>query len=264
MTIFAAYLAYELQFQVSEGNIGGGLYALGWNVIANVRQLFYLLVVNVNSPPVMNHLSKVLSPALAQSIPRVLDLLSWSVVVIGAVLCLKGNRSIRFFTLWMLVVFTPFLGFRGAPRPTRYLYLPSVGFSALVGMLFLCLRDRVKNQRVGAILLLALVAGFLLYNLVPTRIWERQMTVNSQEERALLSQTGDILASLDSVPDRVVVVGLPEKHRYLVWAMNLFYGSETEFAWGEESSLQSYRRGELYLLYRDGSTWAVLPDSEKP
>jgi hypothetical protein len=68
----------------------------------------------------------------------------WITVAI-AVFLAKGSRRVRFATLWMLVTLLPFAFFTWG-NTSRYLYLPAIGFSMLLGEGMLVL-DRLAARK---------------------------------------------------------------------------------------------------------------------
>ena len=65
--------------------------------------------------------------------------------VTAALVLLRGSRRVRFSTLWMLITLLPFAFFTWG-NASRYLYLPAVGFSMLLGNAVLVADGRVASR----------------------------------------------------------------------------------------------------------------------
>ena len=86
--------------------------------------------------------------------------------IIGAILYFKGKKLHAFLIAWIVITLLPSLSILfsqiAAPVAERYLYLPSVGFAILLGLLF----GRVKSGKIALISVLSVLSiySFTTFN----------------------------------------------------------------------------------------------------
>ena len=136
-----AYLGIDLWINSRNYLVSQGHDTIGWHVVQNA--LDYIVALYVGRR----------------------DALNYAVIAIGIVLLLvRGNRRVRFATVWMLLSLAPFLFFNWA-NTSRYLYQPAIGFSMLLAEAVMYL-DRVMRTRTPAFaraaILTVLVAGITI------------------------------------------------------------------------------------------------------
>jgi hypothetical protein len=136
-----AYLGIDLWINSRNYLVSQGHYTIGLHVVQNALNYIDALYVGRR------------------------DALNYAVIAIGVVvLLLRGNRRVRFATVWMLLSLAPFLFFNWA-NTSRYLYQPAIGFSMLLAEAVMYL-DRVMRTRTPAFtrvaILTALVAGITI------------------------------------------------------------------------------------------------------
>ncbi len=106
---------------------------------------------------------------------------------------MRGSQSARFGVLWVLISFLPFL-FVAVGIASRYLYLPSVGFSlVMAGMVRQWLvRETANKERI----LTWGVAAFVLANMALFGVWQRQQNQNGEMRQLLIRQMAALSARL--------------------------------------------------------------------
>jgi hypothetical protein len=131
------YLAVDVVVNSRNYVVSQGHYALGWHVVQNALNYVDALYVGRRDP--VNYVA-----------------ISLAVVL----LLFRGNRRVRFSTLWLLLSLAPFLFFNWA-NTARYLYQPAIGFSMLLAeaLLYLegVLAPRAPTAARAAVI--ALVSG---------------------------------------------------------------------------------------------------------
>jgi len=97
----------------------------------------------------------------------------------------RGSQSVRFGVLWIVISFLPF-AFVAVGIASRYLYLPSVGFSLVLAGLVQqwLLQSAQKRTRVLA----WGMAAFALANMTLFGVWQRQQNQNGAVRQALIRQ----------------------------------------------------------------------------
>ena len=105
--LLVVYLAIDLSINSRNYVVTEGHYALGWHIVPNV--FGYLVDLYVGRKDLANYLA---------------------IVVVLAGLMLRGNRRVRFATLWMLLALAPFVPFNWS-NTSRYMYQPAIGLSML-------------------------------------------------------------------------------------------------------------------------------------
>ena len=104
----AAYLAIDLQINSRNYVVTEGHYGIGGHVVRNALE--YIVALYVGRHDVANYLL---------------------IAVVITLLLLRGSRRVLFATAWLLLSLLPFVFFTWG-NTSRYLYLPSMGFSMLV------------------------------------------------------------------------------------------------------------------------------------
>lgn len=97
----------------------------------------------------------------------------------------RGSQAVRFGVLWVLISFLPFL-FVAAGIASRYLYLPSVGFSLILAGL--AEQWQWQNAQTRTRLLTAGVAAWALANMALFAVWQHQQNQNGAVRQALIRQ----------------------------------------------------------------------------
>ncbi len=109
-------------------------------------------------------------------------------IVIAPVLVwcwVRGSQSVRFGVLWILISFLPF-AFVAVGIASRYLYLPSVGFSLVLAGL---VQQWLMHSAQGRTRVLAWgVAAIALANMALFGVWQRQQNQNGAVRQALIRQ----------------------------------------------------------------------------
>lgn len=122
LILVAGYLAIDVPVNRRNYVVEDGYYRFGFHAVQNIFNYLVSLYVG----------KKVLASYIAIGVTVVLVLL-------------RGSRRVRFATLWMLSTLLPFAFFTWG-NTSRYLYLPAVGFSMLLGDAVLVVDRRVASR----------------------------------------------------------------------------------------------------------------------
>jgi hypothetical protein len=150
----AAYLAIDLQINSRNYVVTEGHYGIGGHVVLNALE--YIVALYVGRHDVANYL----------------------LIAVGITLLLvRGSRRVVFATAWLLLTLLPFVFFTWG-NTSRYLYLPSMGFSMLVadGVMQL---DRLLASRLArtprtvavALIVAAVAVRFTVFAVANVRIF---------------------------------------------------------------------------------------------
>ncbi len=106
--------------------------------------------------------------------------LAGALVFLGGMLTFSWHRpGVGFWLLWILLTLLPVLQIVPHPEPLaeHYLYLPSVGFCALVALGFDKLAKVAKLRTWAYGLVLLLVAGYSLRTVIRNSVWQSELTL---------------------------------------------------------------------------------------
>lgn len=252
--LLAMYLIYEISFQSSGHYLQGGLYGVGPHMLTNWKYFSNLVMPNPTSPPVQSYLLRAFPPWVLTAAQYMTWIARAVLLLLATILFWKGPNRIRLWIAWAIITYLPFLGFtEGFAGPNRYFYLPAVGFSALLaeGLLWAYgyLRRHLNLRTAKAILVVAVLVIWG-YNLVPIRVWQKQMIANSAIRREALGLVGDRLSK--GTVSKVYLQGFPDKFADLRTAIHVFYDLDAEWLDATvEESLQPLS-STLILRYDDG------------
>ena len=150
--LLVAYVINSRNYVVTQGR-----YAVGIHVLSNMLDALVTLAVANREPLAL-------------------------LIVIGLTLwaSLGAPPRVRFYTLWTLVTLLPFAGFRDG-LSSRYLYLPAVGFAALLADALWLVRPRLERwTRAGVVvwwvLTIALTVRFATFAAKNVEAWEHVST----------------------------------------------------------------------------------------
>lgn len=155
---------------------GRGQVALsGWGYLMNIPPLFAVYIFKVLFPIKLNavhlfHVKRLLEPATLLSLP---------VAVLYGLACLyalrRNRQEILFLLFFFALAILPALYIKGVCGNTwaeRYLYLPSLGFSILVGYISTLFLEKENRTRTAlSVLLLALLSFYAVSTVERTFIW---------------------------------------------------------------------------------------------
>lgn len=170
-------------------------------------------------------------------------------------LFMKGSREIRLCIIWMLVTVMPFVIFVPFGNSDRYFYLPSVGFSTLLGILLYRLYQSRKlgtPMRRAALILILSVYVIISVLVLQDRI--SKWTADGQETASVVSQVTHLHPRLPS-NSRLYFVNLPSRFRRtrgcdllrmgLENALRLHYGDRTlDVFYGSDPKIVAGLRAE--------------------
>jgi hypothetical protein len=166
-------------------------YEPGLHMIGNLAYLVFLLVPNVHFDSIYNFLTAYISAGLVETFWHVSIGLAIVGNILAGILLWKGSNLVRFA---LAMIYVPFLqytlwrgGFVGA---SRYLYLPSVGFSILVAFLLIWLYDYLaQKEGLGyRFVVPGVVAILLVFNLVVIQVWVQRHIENGRFRRPFVTQ----------------------------------------------------------------------------
>lgn len=168
----------------SEALYSANDYGLGLHILTNLSYLVYLIVPNI---PIIPRLTEYFGGNFGTIYWLFINVLSWVFIGILLYLFWKGS-SIRRFAL--IMIFIPFLqytlwhgSYAGA---SRYLYMPSIGFSLLLAVLILGFFHQ-KRGRFGKFAIYGVIASILIFDLVIIQLWLQRHLENSLFRRTFVT-----------------------------------------------------------------------------
>jgi hypothetical protein len=192
--LWGVHVAINLIFILqgtSEALYSKEAYEPGLHMIGNLFYLVCLVVPNAHLAPIYNFLTAHVSAGLVEAIWQ----LSVGLAIVGHVLagiCFwKGSPLVRFALALIYLPFLPYTLWRGDfAEATRYLYLPSIGFSILLALFFVRLYDYLRQRdRFGYRLV---VSGFVtilvVANLIVIQVWVQRHIENGKFRRPFVTQ----------------------------------------------------------------------------
>lgn len=253
--ILAMYLTFELPLQTAGSYVSQGHYGLGLQLITNWADFSNLVLPNPKSGPVQSFLSRSASLTAIHMYDIAVFSVRAALLGLAALITIFGSRVARFWLAFMIVTYLPFLPWgEGFAGPNRYFYLPAIAFCALLALgsasAYQWLRARLGLTRSVA-LLTAIALVFWAYNLVPTRIWQQQMLVNSEVRRTAVRLTTSGLAGIPGLPPTVELQGFPDKYGDLRYGLADLLGVKTEWT-AASSNAEVSAPDKLVLQYNNG------------
>ena len=175
----------------SETSYSAQGYGPGFHQIVNLFYLVFLLIPNVHASQIHNLLISYVSSGMVEAI----WLFSIGLAIMChllAVICFwKGSPLVRFGLALIYLPFLPYTMWQGDfAGAFRYLYLPSIGFSMLLALLFTKLHDYLhrKERLRYSLVVPALVTLLLVSNLVMIQTWVQRHIDNGKFRRAFVTQ----------------------------------------------------------------------------
>lgn len=177
-------------------------YGPGLHQITNLFYLIFLLIPNVHAPLIYNFLTFL---HVTSSQIEVIWLFSIGLAIVChllAIICFwKGLPLLKLALALTYLPFLPYTLWQGDNAGAfRYLYLPSIGFSMLLALLFMRLHDhlRRKEGRGFGLVVPGLVTLLLIANLIVIQIWVQQHIGNSLLRRAFVTQLAADFQDIES------------------------------------------------------------------
>lgn len=187
-------------------------YGPGLHMIRNLFYLVSLLMPNVYLAPIRNFLTSHLGSDLVQ----IIGYFSIGLAVAAhtlAILCFwRGTALIRFA---LALIYLPFLQYTlwhgNFANASRYLYLPSIGFSILLAILLIKLHDTLRSKEgLGYHLIMpGLTALVVLVNLVMVQVWVRQQVENGKFRRPFVTQLASNFQNVE--PNARIYIEVPQE-----------------------------------------------------
>ena len=213
--LWGIHVSIQLTFVLlgsSEAVYSEEAYRPGFHMVRNLFYLVFLIVPNVYIAQIYNFLVSVVSIHLIELFWILTIVLAIVSHLLAGIYFWKGTSLTRFA---LALIYLPFLqytlwegSFAGA---TRYLYLPSIGFSILLAILWVNLYDYLNSKewfiyRWGVPVL---VSVFLIANLVIIQVWVQQHIDNSKIRRPFVTQLEAKLQNIE--PNAVIFIEVPTK-----------------------------------------------------
>jgi hypothetical protein len=176
-------------------------YGPGLHQIVNLFYLVFLIIPNVHASQIQSFLTNYVTFGMVEAIWR----FSVVLAIVGhllAVICFwKGSSLVRFGLALIYLPFLPYTLWQGDfAGAFRYLYLPSIGFSILLALLFTKLHSYLqRRERLRySIVVPAFVTLLLVSNLVMIQTWVRRHIANGQFRRAFVTQVAADFGDIES------------------------------------------------------------------
>ncbi len=179
---------------------------------------------------------KAFFPLLNILLPFLVKIFSILLPVLSLIAIIRGPAFIKFYTLWIYITLLPFLFFSWGTA-SRYYYIPSMGFIAILAYLFLKLMDFLKHTSRKRILSICL-GVFIIIHIFFVQV--RITTLYRRNEKIR-----DILEQLQSMH-----LGFPPHSRLFFCPQNFSYSRKWNYA--------------IRTVYRDPTlkVYRTLPTSE--
>lgn len=265
-TVLGCYGVVQVWFILqgtSEAHVSEADYGPGLHVLGNLYYLGHLVVPNVHDRVMTDWFG----PGAAAFIGAGKMVLAVTLNGIAIVALVKGSPLVRFLVIFCYLAFLPFTLWHGRfAGAGRYLYLPAVGYSILLGLGAVSLCERFSHRRAARGAVAAAVALLVLCNAYVNQVWVRQHVENGEFRRVVVE---DLAAQFARVaPESAVFIQVPkEKYLDLGFACELVFReppSCAAFVAGREEKVEAMRR-EYERVYcveatadgiRDGA-WCV-------
>jgi hypothetical protein len=238
-----------------------------------VRNLFYLVflaVPNVHIEQIYNFLTGYVSAGMVEAIWQLSVGLAIVGHVLAAILLWKGSNLVRFALALIYLPFLPYTMWGGTfAGATRYLYLPSIGFSILVALLLIWLYDQLRHREgIGyRFVVPALVTVLLVANLVVIQVWVQRHIQNGEFRRPFVTQMAATFQDIES-ESRIYIEVPTEKFKDLRSSCILVFKQTVHceaFVSGQrslEDVINSDSEGAVYWLEATGDGFVqVYPPS---
>jgi hypothetical protein len=162
--------------------------------------------------PIYNYLTSYVSPLLVESI--------WILSIVISVVCglyaifglWKGTPQIRLAIALIVLPFLPYLLWEGdyAEAP-RYLYVSSVGYCMLLGIIFQRLFKQFRNhsRSIFRIFTPGIIILYLFFNVLILQVWMRQQIDNAQIRRPFVTQLHAQYQDIED--DARIFIEVPDK-----------------------------------------------------
>jgi hypothetical protein len=242
--IFSVHVAIQLSFVLrgtSEAIYSEQTYGPGLHMPGNLFYLVFLLIPNVYSGPINNFLTKLIGSGQVELIWQLTGILAILAHGLAAFCFWKGSSLVKF---GIALIYLPFLqytlwqgDYAGA---NRYLFLPSLGFSLLLALLFIQIYDLLSRKEGIAYRLVtpAAVTIFLLANILVVQVWVQRHISNGKLRRAFTMQLANEFKNVE--PKSLIYIEVPEaKFTDLKFACYLALGAKAgrceAFVTGEHS-----------------------------
>jgi hypothetical protein len=150
--LFAAYLVFEFGYWRAGSTIQGNEYAFGWHAVTNLLEYLVRMWLPVSPTSMLVSLPAAWLPVLRAAYA----VLAVALPVVGLYLLSRPiPRAQKFALLWIPIALLPVIWFTFRTN-TRYLYLPSMGLAAFLGMAAAQVLERspVRSRRVAVALAL--------------------------------------------------------------------------------------------------------------
>ena len=223
--IWGIHVALQLRYVLagsSEAVFSEQAYGPGLHMIRNLYFLVFLVFPNI---PIYSFLSRNVNPAVVNGIGILTSVLAVIFHMVAIYLFWKGSRLVKFA---VSMIYLPFLqytlwggDFAGV---SRYLYLPSIGFSILLALLLRQLYEYLQRKRWGRyrLIVFSIVITILIFNVVTIQIWMNRHLSNSEFRRTFVNHLMAQYSNFDS-NDRVYIEVSEDKYADLGFSCELVF-----------------------------------------
>lgn len=166
--------------------------ALAYGAIAYVVNSNNYVVREGDYGPGFHLVRNVIDGVITMAVARRTTIAAVAVAAVGVGALVRGSARVRFYTLWIAITLLPFAGFRSG-LTSRYLYLPSVGFAALVAEAVWWTRTPLEQWRrpagriVWATIVVAVLARSAAFARRNTHVWQDAATPFAEYAGAILA-----------------------------------------------------------------------------
>jgi len=238
---FILILAIYLSAELSVPYPGKG-HMVGPHIFSNLST--YLTTFILPSQNIAKFPVKALIPLLNSFLPLLLKVFSILLPILSLVAIIRGPAFIKFYTLWIYITLLPFLFFSWGTA-SRYYYIPSMGFIAILSYLFLKLMNFLKHKPWKTILSICLCLFIIIHI---SFIQVRVTTLYNRNEKIQ-----DILEQLqDMYPD------LPSHSRLFFCPQSFSYSRKWNYA------IRTIYRDPTLTAYRTLPTPEHLKEKSSP
>ena len=235
--ILAIYLFSELSLPYS-----GKKDMIGPHIFSNLST--YLTTFILPSRNIPKFPVKACFPLLNSLLPFLVKIFSILLPALSLIAIIRGHAFIKFYTLWIYITLFPFLFFSWGTA-SRYYYIPSMGFIAILSYLFLKLMDFLKHMPRKRILSICL-GVFIIIHIFFIQVRTTTLYCRNEKIRDILGQLQDMYP------------GFPPHSRLFFCPQNFLYSRKWSYA------VRTVYRDPTLRVYRTLPTPEDLKEKSHP
>jgi|GEM_PF-3527750 len=225
-------------------------YSVGLHIIPNLLDYMATLIIPVITT---YKLSALLPEIMLKAIIFSKISLMFILPAAAAALFFRLNPISRFFLAWPAVTILPYCLFTSVP-PSRYLYLPSVGFVFLLSSLILFIYDRAGSKKLIAAGTLILIFLYLAAMMAYQKVYYYKKEIR----RSILNDLKAVMPEIEP-GSRLYFIDIPLRQDEIKYMTYLWFGENYEVRLLEENEtagsgisadtcIFTYRSGKLIPL----------------